>query len=154
MGDYNDVVKAIKELAEEVKDLKIQNRSIVKELQEINKNIKNKNKAFPAVGTHFFLLPEILLLCQRPYQSIEATAFQSGQFHSLFRCDFAALPLSVDLVPVFRYLQGGRPKCLPFERAASIPSLWRWRIVGAFLLWAIVPKTSIRMLFTISKTHS
>ena len=39
MGDYNDVVKAIKELAEEVKDLKIQNRSIV---QEINKNIKNK----------------------------------------------------------------------------------------------------------------
>lgn len=42
MGDYNDVVKAIKELAEEVKDLKIQNRSIVKELQEINKNIKNK----------------------------------------------------------------------------------------------------------------
>ena len=42
MGDYNDVVKAITELAEEVKDLKIQNRSIVKELQEINKNIKNK----------------------------------------------------------------------------------------------------------------
>ena len=60
MGDYNDVVKAIKELAEEVKDLKIQNRSIVKELQEINKNIKNKNKAFPAVGTQSFLLPEIL----------------------------------------------------------------------------------------------
>ena len=72
------------------------------------------NSNFPAVGMIVFLLPEILLLFQIPYQPIEATAFQPGQFHSPFCCNYAILPLSIDLVPVFRCLQGRTPQVLAF----------------------------------------
>lgn len=47
----------------------------------------------------------------------------------------------------------GRPKRLPLAFAAAIPSACRWRIVSRSCC-AIEDRTSTRMLFTMSSTHS